>query len=249
MRVDDKSFISPNYKDRQSGIDMVVIHSTHMNAKESLERLCDKESGVSCHYVIDLAGNIFQLVPEEHVAYHAGVSYWRGRDKLNEYSIGIELVDTTDRGLRIEEFPEEQIKSLLKILEKITNKYSIPEFNIIAHSDIAPDRKDDPGEYFPWHILAEQGFGIFPEHEYEHKDLDGFLIQIQDEGDSVSRVQALLKEFGYKISVDSVFGDKTKDVIIAFKRHFDQRAINDVFDEISLAILEELCSKVHSSLA
>lgn len=243
MRIDRDSFISPNFKERNDTIDMVVIHSTHMKAKDSLERLCDKKAEVSCHYLIDLQGKIFQLVSEDKVAYHAGVSYWGGREKLNLYSIGIELVDIDSQGNLINEFPEEQIHSLIKILESITRRYNIPHFNIVAHSDISPDRKDDPGENFPWRSLYDSGFGVFPKHNYQFQDLGGFLIQNGDEGEDVAKAQEMFKEYGYKISVDGVFGKNTEDVVVAFKRHFDIRAINDVFDEVSLAILEEICAK------
>lgn len=245
MRIDKTSFISPNFKERRDDVDMVVIHSTHMNSEDSLERLCNKEAEVSCHYLIDLEGKIFQLVPEDKVAYHAGVSYWSGREKLNLYSIGIELVDIDNHGNLIKEFPEKQIGSLIKILQGVAKRYDIPPSSIVAHSDIAPDRKDDPGEYFTWRILYESGFGIFP--EYKPQDLGGFLVQTGDEGEDVARVQGLLKEYGYKVSVDGVFGKSTKDVIVAFKRHFDARVINDIFDEVSLAILEEICTKKRST--
>jgi N-acetylmuramoyl-L-alanine amidase len=245
----NKEYISPNFKDRQHPIDMVVIHSTHINAKDSLDRLCSKEAEVSCHYLIDLDGKVFQLVPENKVAYHAGVSYWDGREKLNLYSIGIELVDTEEGGARIDNFPKIQMDSLMEILEGITQRYTIPSFNIVAHSDIAPNRKDDPGENFPWGSLKNHGFGLFPKNEYGQENLYGFLTHIEDEGEGVIKIQTLLKEYGYKISVDGVFGNHTHDVVVAFKRHFDTRVINEVFDEVSLAILQEICAKKSSILS
>ncbi len=246
MRINKEDYISPNFKDRTHPIDMVVIHSTHMSARDSLERLCDSEAGVSCHYLIDLEGNVYQLVSEDKVAHHAGVSYWDGREKLNLYSLGIELVDTEEDGTRIDKFPEIQIDALVRLLEDITHRHSIASFNIVAHSDIAPDRKDDPGENFPWDVLKKHSFGVLPKSDYRKQDLDGFLVQLKDEGEEVEKVQTLLKEYGYKISVDGVFGKDTNDVVIAFKRHFDTRAINEVFDEVSLAILQDICSQKRS---
>jgi N-acetylmuramoyl-L-alanine amidase len=237
----NKEYTSPSFKDRQHTIDMVVIHSTHMSAKDSLERLCSKESEVSCHYLIDLEGKVFQLVPEDKVAYHAGVSCWDGREKLNLYSIGIELVDTEEGGARIDNFPKIQMDSLMEILGGITQRYPIPSFYMVAHSDIAPNRKDDPGENFPWGLLQNHGFGLFPRNKYEQENLGVFLAQIGDEGEGVIKMQTLLKEYGYKLLVDGVFGKNTHDVVVAFKRHFDTRAINDVFDEVSLTILQEIC--------
>jgi len=242
MHIDKSSFISPNYKDRSDPIDMLIIHSTHMPKYDSLERLCSKEAGVSSHYLIDLQGKIYQLVPEEKIAFHAGVSYWQGREALNRYSIGIELVDTDDSGQRIDVFPEAQMTALIELIKNINKRYSIDPHNIVAHSDIAPDRKDDPGEMFSWKNLSDHGIGIY-QHLPSQSSHDGFFIQYGDEGENVQLAQELLSRYGYKISVDSVFGQQTKDVIMAFKRHFDQRKVNDAFDEISLAILKDIMNK------
>lgn len=249
MRINQEDYTSPNFKDRKHPIDMVVIHSTHINAKDSLERLCNSEAGVSCHYLIDLDGTVYQLVSEDKVAYHAGVSCWDGRDKLNLYSLGIELVDTEEDGKRIDNFPEIQIDALLNILMEVTRRHSIPAFNIVAHSDIAPDRKDDPGESFPWDVLNKHNFGLFPERDYMEQNLNGFLVHLEEEGEEVEKVQTLLKEYGYKISVDGVFGKDTSDVVIAFKRRFDTRVINEVFDEVSLGILQDICMQKRSILS
>lgn len=242
MQIDKTSFVSPNYKDRSEKIDTVVIHSTHISKYDSLERLCNKESGVSCHYLLDLEGKIYQLVPEEKIAWHAGVSSWVGREALNKYSIGIEIVDTDNHGNKLEYFSQPQMDSVIYLLKNIIQRYSIDPHNIVAHSDIAADRKDDPGEHFSWSQLAMHGIGIYPKlsDQFAH---EGFFVQFGDEGDSVTLVQELLLKYGYKISVDGVFGQQTKDVVIAFKRHFDQRKINDAFDEKSLAILKDIINQ------
>jgi len=242
MNIDKTSFISPNYQDRSDKIDTIVIHSTHISKYDSLERLCSKESGVSCHYLLDLEGKIYQLVPEEKIAWHAGLSSWSGRESLNQYSIGIEIVDTDNSGNRLKNFTNQQMDSVISLLKNIIYRYSINPHNIVAHSDIAPDRKDDPGENFPWSQLFAHGIGIYPNLP-EQSSHEGFFVQFGDEGESVTLVQELLSKYGYKISVDGVFGQQTKDVVIAFKRHFDQRKINDAFDEKLLAILKDIINQ------
>lgn len=241
MNIDKTSFTSPNYKDRSDKIDTIVIHSTHISKYDSLERLCSKESGVSCHYLLDLEGKIYQLVPEEKIAWHAGTSSWMGREALNQYSIGIEIVDTDNSGNRLKYFTQHQMDSVINLIKNIINRYSIDPHNIVAHSDIATDRKDDPGENFSWTQLSEHGIGIYPDLSLVSHE--GFFVQFGDEGEAVILVQELLSKYGYKISVDGVFGQQTKDVVIAFKRHFDQRKINDAFDEKSLAILKDIISQ------
>jgi len=242
MIIDKKSFISPNFKDRVDPIDMVIIHSTHMPRLESLERLCSDEAQVSCHYLIDLDGNIYQLVAEDKIAWHAGTSYWAGRTHLNKCSIGIELVDILDNGQYIKDFAEIQIKNLIELLINIVGRYKIKPKDILAHSDIAPDRKDDPGEIFPWVKLARHHIGLYPE---ELSSDNQFVIKFGDQGENVKMVQELLQNYGYKISVDSVFSQETSEVVIAFKRHFDQRNVEPIFDGRSLEIIKWLLNKTN----
>jgi N-acetylmuramoyl-L-alanine amidase len=239
MIINKKSFVSPNFQDRVDPIDMIIIHSTHMPTLPSLERLCSGDALVSCHYLIDLDGNIYQLVEEDKVAWHAGVSYWSGRAHLNKYSIGIEMVDRFDDGNLIKEFSEIQICHLIELLIDIVRHYKIKPQNILAHSDVAPDRKDDPGEIFPWDKLASHSIGLYPGEASSSRD-GQFMIRFGDEGENVRMVQELLQTYGYKISVDSIFGQETKEVIIAFKRHFDSRNIDPVFDSRSLEIIKSI---------
>ena len=239
MKINSSEFVSPNFKNREDVIDTIIIHSTHMPAIPALQRLCDKEAEVSCHYLIDLEGMIYQLVPEDKISFHAGSSCWKGRTHLNKYSIGIELVDRYDNGRNIEDFLQVQIDCLITLLQDIRTRYAVSDSHILAHSDIAPDRKDDPGEKFPWAVLAKNGIGIYPGQDVI-LDKDKFLIQFGDEGDDVMLVQKLLHKYGYKISVDSKFGQETKEVIMAFKRHFDPRKIDDIFDGVSLKILRNI---------
>jgi N-acetylmuramoyl-L-alanine amidase len=239
MKINTTQFISPNFSNREVGVDTIVIHSTHMPRDSALERLCSNESDVSCHYLIDLDGNIYGLVSEDKVAWHAGKSSWRGKEKLNNSSVGIELVDIDDEGKGVKNFTSQQMNSLVWIMNDILVRYNISSQNIVAHSDIAPDRKDDPGEMFDWKFLANHGIGIFA-GKVSYTENDKFIIKQGDKGKGVLMVQKLLRQYGYKISVDGVYGNQTKDVVIAFKRHFDARKIDDVFDGKSLEVLKSI---------
>ncbi len=157
-----RTYQSPNYDERKNAqpIDTVIIHYTDMlSAEAALKLLCDPASKVSSHYLIDKEGLIYQLVDEHHRAWHAGVSSWKGETNINCRSVGIEL-DNRGHTHGPEPFPEKQIESLLDLLKDITDRYSIPANRILGHSDVAPLRKKDPGELFPWSRLAEKGYGI-----------------------------------------------------------------------------------------
>lgn len=145
---------SPNWDERALPITMVVLHYTGMpTAEEALARLCDPEAKVSAHYFIDEAGTVTRLVPEDKRAWHAGRSYWRGVTDINSASIGIELANPGHEwGYR--PFPEAQMEALLPLLADIIDRHRIPRANVVGHSDIAPARKDDPGELFDWERLA-----------------------------------------------------------------------------------------------
>jgi N-acetylmuramoyl-L-alanine amidase len=145
---------SPNWNARKLPISMVVLHYTGMpSAQEALDRLCDPSAEVSAHYLIDEDGTVTQLVDEDKRAWHAGRSFWRGETDVNSASIGIELANPGHEwGYR--PFPEAQIDALLPLLADLVKRHHIPRANIVGHSDIAPARKDDPGELFPWDRLA-----------------------------------------------------------------------------------------------
>lgn len=145
---------SPNWDDRTLPISMVVLHYTGMRtAADALEKLCDSKAKVSAHYLIDEDGTVTALVPEEKRAWHAGKSYWRGITDVNSASIGIELVNPGHEwGYR--PFPDAQMEALLPLLADIIERHEVPLTNVVGHSDIAPARKEDPGELFDWERLA-----------------------------------------------------------------------------------------------
>jgi N-acetylmuramoyl-L-alanine amidase len=155
---------SPNCDARPDGaaIDILLVHYTGMkSAEEALARLCDPVARVSAHYTIDVDGRIYRHVDEMLRAWHAGVSYWAGERNVNGRSVGIELVNPGHEFGYVP-FPEPQIESLIDLAMAILARHPIPPRRVLGHSDVAPARKQDPGELFPWHVLAEQGIGIFP---------------------------------------------------------------------------------------
>lgn len=145
---------SPNWNERQLPISMVVLHYTGMrSAADALERMCDPKAEVSAHYMIDEDGTVTRLVDEEKRAWHAGRSYWRGITDINSASVGIEMVNPGHEwGYR--PFTEAQMDALIPLLAEIKVRHDIPRANIVGHSDIAPARKEDPGELFDWDSLA-----------------------------------------------------------------------------------------------
>jgi N-acetylmuramoyl-L-alanine amidase len=212
--------MTPNFDDRPEGtaINTIVYHYTGMrDVQEAIDRLCDPESKVSAHYVIDEDGEILQLVDEEKRAWHAGVSSWRGKEGVNAFSIGLEIVNPGHE-FGYEPFPIRQIESVVRLSQEIMERHPIENRNIVGHSDVAPGRKQDPGELFPWKILAEEGVGLWPdvplafEEEMEEYFLDYDL--------NIEEMQQALKSFGYGLNVTGEMDIPTKNVIKAFQRHF-----------------------------
>lgn len=206
MTLEIRQNPSPNFDARKADIPLkfIVLHYTGMKSTEkALTRLCDPAAKVSAHYLIDEAGQIFQLVDEKHRAWHAGESYWQGMTDINSASIGIELSNPGHEfGYR--PFPPEQIQALKKLMHDIMRRHNLPQGATLAHSDIAPERKEDPGELFPWRELAAEGFGLWPvpeEADYEPaKENEAF---------------ELLRTIGYKCSR----GNERK-ALLAFQRRY-----------------------------
>jgi N-acetylmuramoyl-L-alanine amidase len=155
---------SPNHDGRGgASIDMLVLHYTGMQTAEAaLEKLCDPASKVSAHYTVDEDGTVYAHVPEDRRAWHAGVSHWAGATDINARSIGVEIVNPGHEfGYRA--FPEAQIAALIELAQGILVRHPIPAARVLGHSDVAPARKEDPGEQFPWQRLAEAGVGVWPQ--------------------------------------------------------------------------------------
>ena len=213
---------SPNCDDRPAPISMVVLHYTGMEDSQSaIGRLCDPEARVSCHYLVDEDGSILRMVPEEKRAWHAGRSFWRGVSGVNDVSIGIEIVNPGHEfGYR--PFTPEQMDALVPLVADIVQRYDIAPSNVVGHSDVAPSRKEDPGELFDWAKLAKVGLAL-PRPTKNLMDPlwtdGGFLLA--------------LERFGYDVS------DK-KAAVTAFQRRFRPEQIDGEIDGECRSILLSL---------
>ncbi len=206
------NFTSPNFTDRKKPIEYIIVHYTEMPFNLALNRLIDKEAEVSSHYLIKEDGEIFRLVADDKIAWHAGKSFWKGQSALNQNSIGIELDNLGNN-----KFSREQINSCLTLSKVLVQKYSVPSINFIGHSDVAPDRKIDPGIFFDWQFFANNDLGIWHDvSRLEYKELYYF----GDKGDMIRKLQHNLAQLGYKIEESSEFDMQTNYVIRAFQSKF-----------------------------
>ncbi len=201
---------SPNADERPGGaaaIDMLILHYTGMqSADAAIGRLRDPAAKVSSHYVVDEDGSVVRLVPEALRAYHAGISYWRGRRACNDVSIGIEIVNPGHEwGYR--PFPPAQMAAVRALCLAILSRHAIPARNIVGHSDVAPNRKQDPGELFDWRGLAEAGIGVWPGPD-------------PDQGPDMPELRAALAGIGYEIALSGAPDEALATVLRAFQRHF-----------------------------
>lgn len=205
------------------------MHYTGMETgKAAIERLCSKEAGVSSHYVVEEDGQIFQLVEEAKRAWHAGVSHWAGDKNINAKSIGIEIVNPGHEfGYR--PFPKDQIDAVIKLSRDILVRHTIPAARVLGHSDVAPTRKQDPGELFPWQRLALKGVGRFIDPG-SVEPVAGQDIGPGDTGWQVQEFQNNLKTFGYRVETTGAFDEATVITTLAFQRHFRPEAMNGLGD-------------------
>jgi N-acetylmuramoyl-L-alanine amidase len=232
---------SPNHDERKAGRtpDMILLHYTGMPSGEAaLQRLCAADSKVSAHYVVFEDGRIVQCVPEERRAWHAGVSSWAGETDINSCSIGIEIVNPGHEfGYR--DFPLRQVAATISLCKSIlTRRGPISSDRILAHSDVAPQRKQDPGERFPWALLGESGIGHWVRPA--PLDLDGESYRHGDSGAAVAGMQHSLHSYGYGIEETGNYDDLTRDVVIAFQRHFRPARVDGIADPSTLLTLRAL---------
>lgn len=231
---------SPNADERgvDTPIDMLVLHYTGMETGQAaLDRLCDPQAKVSAHYVVEEDGRVFQLVPEEMRAWHAGVASWRGHQNINARSIGIEIVNPGHEfGYR--DFPIAQMEAVIALSHDILSRHAIPARHVVGHSDVAFRRKQDPGELFDWKLLAEHTIGLWPIHIKAGAEMQ--WLQEGDVGQAVSQLQEQLRIYGYDVLVDGLFGPVLKQAVIAFQRHFRQDKLNGVWDGECQAALDAL---------
>jgi N-acetylmuramoyl-L-alanine amidase len=229
---------SPNQDRRASGhaTDILLLHYTGMKTTEmALERLCDPVARVSSHYVIDEAGQITQLVPEEQRAWHAGASSWEGETDNNSRSIGIEI-GNVGHDLGYPDFPGAQIDAVIALSREIIHRHRIRADRVLAHSDIAPARKIDPGEKFPWERLHRAGIGLWVAPQPPSAPALG----PGDRGDAVADLQATLRRYGYGIEATGIYDDATATVVTAFQRHFRPERVDGRADRSTVETLQAL---------
>jgi N-acetylmuramoyl-L-alanine amidase len=217
---------SPNFGPRSVPPSMIVLHYTGMRSGEgALARLRDPASEVSAHYMVEEDGRVFRLVPEERRAWHAGKSYWRGVEDVNSASIGIEIVNPGHEfGYR--PFTEPQVAAVFELVGDIRTRWTVENVDIVGHADVAPDRKEDPGELFPWKRLAEAGHGLWA----ESAAAPGAPLSEGEESTAVFALQAGFTRLGYDCAPSARFDAHTAAVVRAFQRHWRQDRVDGVAD-------------------
>jgi N-acetylmuramoyl-L-alanine amidase len=232
---------SPNHGERAGGLkpDMIILHYTGMaTAAAALDWLCRDESQVSSHYFVHEDGRVDQLVAEDRRAWHAGKSNWKGESDINSRSIGIEIANAGHPG-GLPDFPSVQIDAVVELCRNCGERWSIAPERVLAHSDIAPIRKVDPGEKFPWERLHSGGVG----HWVPPAPIGGGrFFQRGDQGQPVEAVQTMLSLYGYGIEVTGVFCEKTEGAVAAFQRHFRPMQVDGIADISTLDTLHRLLS-------
>lgn len=223
-----------NIEPRRGGrpVDMLILHYTGTETAAAAEALlCSGASGVSCHYLIDEDGTITQMVWEEMRAWHAGVSCWSGETDTNSRSIGIEI-QNPGHSIGYRDFPAVQMRAVVSLCQDILSRHAIPPRHVLAHSDVAPGRKIDPGERFDWARLHEQGVGHWvPPAASEPQPLHG---------EALHRFQQLLRDYGYALDATGQMDEQTRKVTDAFHRHFRPAHLGSVPDRSSLVTAERL---------
>ncbi len=237
--------VSPNFGPRREGVrpDCLILHYTGMETAQAAEsRLCAPESEVSAHYLVHEDGRIVQMVRESDRAWHAGKGSWKGRCDVNSFSIGIEIVNCGPLG-GFPDFPAVQIEAVAALARDVCARHGIAPERVLAHSDIAPGRKIDPGERFPWARLHELGVGHYvPPAPVQ----GGRFLAPGDSGEPVEAFQSMLSLYGYEVAIDGVFDDGTRIAVEAFQRHFRPARVDGVADRSTIETLHRLLAALPS---
>ena len=219
---------SPNHNARKGPVSLLVLHYTGMDTAEAaIERLCDQNAQVSAHYVVCEDGRIVQLVQDERRAWHAGLGGWAGERDVNSVSIGVEIVNG-GHCYGLPEFPHAQINAVIALSQQIMARHALHAGDVIGHSDLAPERKLDPGERFPWARLADHGVGVWPDPVSGGRTLR--FAPGQNEGEGLAQVQGDLSRIGYALASDGVYGPRTRAVVAAFQRRFRPGHVDGLID-------------------
>jgi N-acetylmuramoyl-L-alanine amidase len=233
---------SPHFNGRSSAIDAIIIHYTDMvSAEMALNWIRNSASHVSAHYLIDEKGCIYQMVKEEHRAWHAGESYWQGHRNLNDRSIGIELANP-GHSHGYEPFPEAQIEALIGLCGDIKERWNIPTSRILGHSDIAPRRKQDPGHLFPWSKLAHEGLGLWPLESCSSMEGIHHDVRIKKDAMSENTPKDSLRETGNLHVLTPILSQLGYEIesplfaLLAFQRHFQPHKVDGIADQETYAL-------------
>lgn len=231
--------VSPNFGPRRDPLkpNMIVLHYTGMATGAGAESwLCDASSEVSSHYLVHENGHIVQMVRESDRAWHAGKSSWSGVTDINSCSVGIEIVNP-GHSLGYPGFPRRQVDAVIRLCEGISRRHAIPPERVLAHSDVAPGRKIDPGEKFPWVTLFAAGIGHLVAPAPIRR---GPVLTIGAAGPQVEALQSMLALYGYGVEITGIFDRQTEIVVEAFQRHFRQRRVDGIADRSTLLTLRRL---------
>lgn len=229
---------SPNHGERVdiAAPDTIILHYTGMPSEDAaISWLCNPESQVSSHYLVRENGDVVQMVSEDRRAWHAGKSFWAGATDINSRSIGIEIANTGHPSLP--DYPQEQIESVAQLCLDCAKRWSITPERVLAHSDIAPVRKVDPGEHFPWDRLHQMGVG----HWVEPAPMGGGRFFSQgDRGQPIEALQSMLSFYGYNVEINGEFNAETVGVVKSFQLHFRQARVDGVADSSTIDTLHRL---------
>jgi N-acetylmuramoyl-L-alanine amidase len=230
---------SANFGERANGRppDMIVLHYTGMpDVEGAIAQLCTAGTDVSAHYIVLEDGRIIQSVPEDSRAWHAGAAFWAGEQDINSCSIGIEIINRGhDWGYP--EFPLRQIAAVIALCRGIMLRRRVLSHRVLAHSDVAPARKKDPGEKFPWHSLANSGVGHWVQPA---PIVRGETLKLGTIGDNVYNMQQALAKYGYGIPTNGKYDGPTMEVVTAFQRHFRPARVDGIADHSTMITLQSL---------
>jgi N-acetylmuramoyl-L-alanine amidase len=231
---------SPNHGERKGGIkpDMILLHYTGMrDSGAAVQHLCSSMSEVSAHYVVMEDGHIVQCVPEARRAWHAGAGSWAGEADINSCSIGIEIANP-GHDFGYPDFPRRQIAAAIALCRSIFTRYRIPADRVLAHSDVAPSRKQDPGEKFPWRLLSDSRIGLWVPPS---PIVPNGRVHVLGENDpTITEVQELLARYGYGVTTTGYLDGATRDAVAAFQRHFRPVKVDGVIDVSTVETLKAL---------
>jgi N-acetylmuramoyl-L-alanine amidase len=233
--------LSPNIEPRPAGVwpSILLLHYTGMESAEAACRwLCTPHAKVSCHYLVDEHGGITQMVGEEMRAWHAGVSFWAGERDINSHSVGIEI-HNPGHSLGYPDFPDAQMQAVIALSMDIVARHDIRPECVLAHSDVAPRRKIDPGEKFDWRRLHEAGVGLWVKPE----PASGEAAEAVSGMELVAAFQRRLGLYGYDISETGEIDSQTSIVVRAFQRHFRPDRVDGIIDRSTVVTLERLLAR------